>query len=92
MNTALYETVDGEPVFVGFCYTHQGRRVLIDGEDGCQHEKCLAFRDMTFEPRAMFNITRLKNQNALGQTENEIEREVIDTAARDGRDIQRPTH
>lgn len=88
-NTALYED-DG--TFVGFCYTHQGRRILKEGIDGCQHETCRLLREKDSGKGPMFNITRLKNQNAIGQTENEIEKEIIETAERDGREIQRPTH
>lgn len=36
-----------------------------------------------------FNITRLKNTNELGQTQNELRRDIYENARRDGRDITR---
>ncbi len=88
MNESIY-TDDG--AFVGYCYVHQGRRVLEEGQDGCQHPTCVAYREKEFQPTAMFNIARLKNQNQIGQTTREMEREIIDKAKEEGRDIQRPT-
>ena len=91
VNEALYDIIDGEETYVGFCYVHQGRRVIIEGEDGCQHKTCLAYRDMPAPNQPMFNIRRLKNQNAIGQTSREQEKEIIEQAEKDGREIQRPT-
>lgn len=87
-NEALYAE-DG--TFVGFCYIHQGRKVIEEGVEGCQHSKCLAFRDMPDRSFPMFNIERLKNQNQIGQTEREIEKEITETAKAEGREIERPT-
>lgn len=90
VNEMLYELVDGEEVFRGFCYTHQGRRVIIDGEEGCQHHVCLSLRSLPASDSPYWNITRFKQENAGGWTQNEVEKEVIEAAKKDGREIQRP--
>lgn len=64
---------DGER-FLGFCYTHNGVRVLPEGEDSCQHPTCLAYRKLEFTAPAVgtvpggFNDTsahRRKQEKAL---------------------------
>lgn len=89
MNEAIHEP-DG--TFVGFCYIHQGRRVVVEGEDGCQHQHCQDLRKLPDSKHPYFNVERLKQQNAIGKTVREMEREITDQAKADGRDIQRPTH
>ena len=37
----------------------------------------------------MFNIRRLRNQNAEGITAHEMERDIIESARKDGREIER---
>ena len=87
MNEALY---DNEGTFVGFCYTHQGRRVLIEGYEGCQHDVCLNMRGLPNSSKGpMWNLERFKAENRDGYTQGEIERDTIEAAKRDGREISR---
>ena len=44
MSDHLY---DGEQ-YLGFCHTHNGVRVLVEGKDGCQHEYCVGLRKLEF--------------------------------------------
>lgn len=91
MNEMLYDIIDGEETFVGFCYVHQGRRVIHPDVDGCQHHVCTNLRLKPDPTQPMFNITRFKQENAGGWTQSEVEQDVIDAAKRDGREIQRPS-
>ena len=91
MNAALYDIIDGEETFVGFCYVHRGRRVVQANADGCQHPVCVNLRNTPDNPKTMFNLRRLRNQNEIGQTTREIEKEIIEKAEEEGREIQRPT-
>ncbi len=87
MNEALYDE-DGN--FVGFCYTHQGRRVLTEDTEGCQHETCIDLRNKPDTNKGpMWNINRFKHENQGGYTQSELEKDTIEAAKRDGREISR---
>lgn len=65
MSAHLYDD-DGR--FLGWCYTHNGVRVLVEGEEGCQHEHCINLRKLTFSAPAVgivpggFNDTLAKRR------------------------------
>lgn len=86
MNEALYND-NGE--FVGFCYTHQGRKILQDNVDGCQHPVCINLRQLPDSTSPMWNIERFKAENRDGYTQSELEKDTIEAAKRDGREISR---
>ena len=91
MNEMLYDIIDGQETYVGFCYVHQGRKVTQVNVDGCQHHVCVNLRNRVDKPLTMFNIANLKHENEIGKTTQERETEITDQAKADGRDIQRPT-
>lgn len=78
------------------CYVCGDPRPIVD-EDAkdnsrygpCMSEKCERLRAKPVPEFPLFNIRKLKNQNAEGITASGMEKEIVESAKREGRPIER---